>query len=448
MKFQIILLAFLFLGCNTTQEKQIAQSENPEAHMAELADVYFSKLTGLEDFNGVVLLKKNDEIILNKAYTMSSDTTSTLFITKNSQFDLRSLAKLFAKISIIDLEAEGKLLREDTLSKYLPDFPNAKTITIEQLMSNTSGLPRTFEESDRPYIELGREDVLELAATSKLEFEPGTEERYSNVGFQLIYYTIGEATGTSFESYINQHCFEPLGMRNTGSHFFTGKDRKTQYAFGHYRSNDKTIVCECVLPSDDMQMGNLFSTAHDMNKFMSQLDKQTYADLIHDGSISHAGGTRGKRAYVERNFDDDYSIIFLANYDDIPFEKIVADMQRIVKGDSIVLPKAVLRKSTEIPSEVLKQYEGTYDLIDAGHIILTIKFENDSLYVYQKGKNNGVIYPESERVFFGDKTSEESIEFIKNDNGQFDMLIDFQGVQWKGTRLQNNKGADKAVEKN
>lgn len=437
MKFQILILSFLFLSCQSAQEKQTTESETPELQMAELADLYFTKLTELDNFNGVVLLKKKNEVILSKAYNMSSDSASTLFVTKNSQFDLRSIAKLFAKLSIIELEAEGKLSRENTLNKYLPDFPSAKKITVKQLMTNTSGLPRTFEESDRPLVELDPEEVLELASKSNLEFEPGAKELYSNVGFQLVYYIIGRATGSSFETYINQQFFEPLHMIHSGSNFLTGKERKNQYAFGHYLNDSEELTCECQFPDDDMQMGNLFSSTTDLDKLLSHLDKLRYVDLIRKGSISHAGGTRGKRAYVERNYDDDYSIIFLTNYDAIPFEKIVADAQRILIGDTVALPKTISRKATHIPADTLKRYQGSYDLIDAGHITLTVKFENDSLYVYQNEKNNGVIYPESKSVFFGDKNSEESIEFIKNDDGKYDMLIDFQGVQWKGIKLKD-----------
>ena len=54
----------------------------------------------------------------------------------------------------------------------------------------------------------------------------------------------------------------------------------------------------------------------------------------------------------------------------------------------------------------------------------------------QKGKNNGVLYPEDKNTFFSDKTSSESIQFQKNENDEYYMLIDFQGVQWKGIKVK------------
>lgn len=398
------------------------------------ADTYFTTLTELGNFNGVVLLKKGDDIVLKKAYNMQSNMSSTLFVDENSQFDLRSIAKLFAKLSVIQLEAQNQLSKEDKLSRFLPDFPNANKISINHLINNTSGLPRSFEDSEKPYIELNPDEVIALASKSNLEFEPGEQELYSNVGFQLLYSIIGKVTDASFEAYIYKQFFKPLGMSNSGSNFYDGKDRKHQYAYGHFDKNDE-IICECTYPEDEMKMGNLFSTAEDLDKFLSSIDNTIYQDLIHEGIIAHAGGTRGKRAYVERNYNKDYTLIVLSNYDQIPFEQMIKDARLILEEKEVVMPQAVNRKSIKLPAKILKKYQGTYDLVDAGHILLDIKFENDSLYVYQKGKNNGVIVPETKTVFFSDSTKKESIEFVENEKGTYDMLIDFQGVQWRGSNV-------------
>ena len=185
-----------------------------------------------------------------------------------------------------------------------------------------------------------------------------------------------------------------------------------------------------------MKMGNFHSTVEDFAIFLSMVDEEKYSSLRTDGAILHAGGTRGKRAYVVRNFDADYTLIFLANYDGIPFEKLVKDLQSILKGEKVIMPKEVNRTSVEVSEDILKYYEGTYDFVDAGHIVVTLKLEEGMLNVYQKGKNQGILYPESESIFFADETSEESFEFKKNDSGTYDAYMDFQGVRWKGIRIK------------
>ncbi|MCP9198406.1 serine hydrolase [Gramella sp. GC03-9] len=435
MKHLLKILLLVLVGFHQNMNSQQALDKQFDS-IAEIGDEYLSRLTELKNFNGVVLLKKGDEIVLRKAYNISRDTSSTLFVMENSQFDLRSVAKLFAKISVLKLEQEQKINRKHSISEYIPDFPNGAQITIEHLMTNSSGLPREFKNGDIAYRELQPGQIIELAKKENLEFKPGSKEQYSNVGFQLLYYIIGEINGSSFHEYLEEQVFKPLGMHSSGSNFGSDENLKNAYAFGHYLGKDKEIICECAFPSDEMRMGNLYSTVGDLDSFLAHLNKEDHQDLIVDGSISHAGGTRGKRAYIERNFADDYSIVFLANYDAIPFEQLVKDLQDILNGKSVEMPKAIERKVAEVPVEILKKYEGTYDLVDAGHIMLTIRLENDNLYVYQKGENNGILYPENETTFFGDKNSKESVEFVQDENGDYYMLLDFQGVQWKGIKIE------------
>ncbi|MEJ2585226.1 MAG: hypothetical protein P8Z38_09335, partial [Robiginitalea sp.] len=102
---------------------------------------------------------------------------------------------------------------------------------------------------------------------------------------------------------------------------------------------------------------------------------------------------------------------------------------------SVPMPERVQRQAVQVAPEILKQYEGTYDFVEAGHLMLTIKLERDSLWVYQKGQNNGVLYPEDEKVFFGDPASRESFEFVSDGSGGYYVLMDFQGVRWKGVQV-------------
>jgi CubicO group peptidase (beta-lactamase class C family) len=400
-----------------------------------LADTYFRKLTSMDQFNGVVLLRKDGEIVLRKAYNMGRDTTSTFFVTPESQFDLRSVAKLFARVAVLRMEAEGILNREDPIGKYLPDFPNGDRITLQHLLDHTSGLPREFNDSITHTLGLLPDSVVALAAREPLEFEPGIREQYSNVWFQLLYYLIGDLSGSTFSGYLQETIFNPLGMSNSGWNFDPEPGKRPHYAYGHYRDGQDSLRPVENFPPDELRMGNLYSTVDDLDTFLASLDPVVHRELFEDRRISHAGGTRGKRAYVERGFAPDYTLIFLANYDDIPFEQLVGDLRRILTGQPVDLPAPVERKAIALAPELLRQYVGTYDFVEAGHLLLTLKLESDSLRVYQKGQYNGVLYPENQRVFFGDPHSRESLEFVPDGEGGFFILMDFQGVQWRGVKV-------------
>lgn len=437
MRFLVLLcvVGVLMTSCSQKQPKKNVLSSEKDT-LFSIADAYLTKLTELKQFNGVVLLKKGEELILHQSYNMNGDTNSKLYVKEESQFDIRSIAKLFAKVSVIQLEEAGKMNRNDFVQQYLPDFPNGNKITIEHLMKNQSGLPRELSDVENSLI-LSSDEVIALAAKEALEFEPGSQERYSNVGFQLLYYIIGKVSGSSFSNYLKTTFFQPLEMDGSADNFDQSFTDWSNYAYGHYWDEDKQLQSVDSFPKDDMKLGNFHSTASDLTKFLSVLDDEKYAWLRNENSISHAGGTQGKRGYVERNFEQNYSLVFLANFDGIPFQKLVEDLQKILTGVPVVMPKAINRKAIEVSEDILKKYEGTYDFVDAGHLILTLKLENGMLQVYQKGKNNGPMYAESTTIFFGDKASEESIEFVKNESGTFDALMDFKGVRWKGVRIKN-----------
>ena len=434
------LIITLSMSCRQKETPNTGMVENGERDSLEtLADTYLRKLTSLDQFNGAILLKKDGEVLLEKAYNMTSDSSSTLYVTRESQFDLRSVAKLFARVAVLQLEKEGKLSREDSIGTYLSGFPNGAKITIQHLLDHTSGLPREFNDSIGNTLSLSPDEVIALASREPLEFEPGSREQYSNVGFQLLYYIIGKVSGGSFSDYLKKNVFSPLGMKASGGNFDSDLSHLTKYAYGHYWDQDKNLRTEKTFPPDDMKMGNLHATVEDLDRFLTSLDPEVYESLSDKGSISHAGGTRGKRAYVERNYKEDYSIVFLANYDGIPFERMVSDLQKLLTGQPVSMPERVQRQPVEIAPEILQQYEGTYDFVEAGHLLLTIRLEQDSLWVYQKGQNNGVLYPESESVFFGDPTSRESLEFVPDGSGGFHALLDFQGVQWKGVKVPSKE---------
>lgn len=428
----LIKLILLLVFCGMQ-----AQSEDGTDLPQEIADAYLSKLTNLKQFNGVVLLKHKGEIILERAYNIQKDKNISLYVTTNSQFDLRSVAKLLAKASILQLEKDGLINKAATIETYLPDFPNGDQITIQHLLDHSSGLPREFSNDILEFVNMSPEQIVELAKKEALEFEPGSKSQYSNVGFQLVYYLIGKTSGTSFQNYLQQTFFTPLGMVHAGSHFDDTANNKHLYAYGHYLSENDSIICECSTPLDDMRLGNLYATTQDLDLFLSSLDDDQHQALIENGKITHAGGTRGKRAYVERDFKNDYEIIFLTNYDAIPFEKIVKDLRNIIMEKPVDMPRAVNRVPIEVAPEILSLYEGTYDLTEAGHLIFSIVLEGKELHFYQNGKDGGPIYPESEKVFFGDPNSEESITFVKDGDGFIYVLVDFQGVQWKGTRISD-----------
>ena len=102
-------------------------------------DTLVSAYTKLYKFNGVVFVARNGKVLLQKGYGYK-DFANKKWNDPKGVFQLGSITKQFTSTVILQLQEQGKLGVQDKLSKYLPDFPNGNKITIENLLTHTSGI--------------------------------------------------------------------------------------------------------------------------------------------------------------------------------------------------------------------------------------------------------------------------------------------------------------------
>ena len=408
-----------------------------------LLNQYFSAWTDMNRFNGVVIVKQGDKILLHEAYNMPAFDVDSLEVEKSSQFDIRSVSKLMAKALVYEMQAQGKLSISDPMTQYLPgqSFKDSRVadITIEHLMHNQSGFPRELSQSI-DLSTLSPEQILAKIAEEQLEFDPGTDSRYSNLGFQLLYHVLGKVSGSSFEASLNAVFFEPLQMNHSGSHFYAKRGNLDQYAYGH-EIDDDALEKVRLINDEIFKPGKIYATAGDMMLFLNDVSNSPYmAELMskETGKVNHAGGTDGKRAYVELDSINGYQFVFLTNFDDIEFAQIIRDVQAILENKPYQVPAPIERLAQAVTPTKLKLYTGTYVFHEINNLILEIKLENDQLAVYQEGEKNDVLQAESETVFFTDKTSRESFTFIPHGN-QFKIIMDWRGAPWMGEKVSTEE---------
>ena len=157
----------------------------------------------------------------------------------NTIFDVRSVTKTVTAVAVMILIEEGKLGLNDPVTKYLPAGP-AHSITIHHLLTHTSGLPssRPAEIED---ITIKRDrtlaDVVTLHARQEPEFAPGTQFRYTSSGFAILGRIIEVVSGKSYEQFVKERIFDPLGMRD--SFFFIPADKRARIASIYRRQDGK-----------------------------------------------------------------------------------------------------------------------------------------------------------------------------------------------------------------
>lgn len=157
------------------------------------------------------------------------DCAGTMPARADALFDGGSLTKLFTAAAILKLIEQHRLGFDDRLGVLFRDVPADKAdITVAQLLTHRSGIPNFIGDDGAPlparnwsidgydYAPRSRSEMLRLAWAAPLDFPPGTQEAYSNSGFNILAAVIEQASGQSYETYVRDAVLSPLGMASTG----------------------------------------------------------------------------------------------------------------------------------------------------------------------------------------------------------------------------------------
>jgi CubicO group peptidase (beta-lactamase class C family) len=204
--FLIIILALnitFFTNCGQgKKENEVAEKIN--SYLLELENV---------GFYGSVLVELNGEVIVSKGYGFSN-IEEQLKNSATSIFDIGSITKQFTAAAILKLEMQGKLSTDDKISKYFTNIPTDKQpVTIHDLLRHQSGLTSNV---GRDFEKISTEDFLEKVFNSKLEFAPGTNGSYSNIGYSLLAMIVEKVSNQTYETYLYENLWKPAQMEMTG----------------------------------------------------------------------------------------------------------------------------------------------------------------------------------------------------------------------------------------
>lgn len=299
------------------------------------------------DFSGAVLLAKNGKILFEKAYGLA-DREAHKPNRLNTQFRFGSMGKMFTMIGIMQLVEGGKIDLSAPIGRYLRDYPNqevATKVTVANLLSHTGGTGDIFgPEFDAHKATLRTlKDYVDLYGKRPLEFAPGTRFDYSNYGFILLGRIIEQVSGLSYNDYLDRHIFNPAGMGSTGNLPESVKLPRRAVGYMGFGANLKRA--DPTLPFSGTSAGGGYSTVGDLNRFVEGLvsHRLLRADTLQklisggvtakDGTfypydfgftipgsgrfIGHAGGAPGMSGNLLHFLDSGYTIVVLANRDDV-----------------------------------------------------------------------------------------------------------------------------------
>lgn len=193
----------------------LEQGVSPDA-VVKLTDLVQSFVDAEEVVGAELLVIVNGKTIHHGAYGWS-DLEAKAPMETGSVFCVRSMTKPLIGTAILMLESDRKLELSDKISEYLPslDVEGWKDVTLEHLITHTSGLPFSLI-AHAPLDKLGDiQKVAALGAGYELDFEPGTKFQYSDQGTDMLTAVIEVITGMPAEAFVRARILEPLEMHSS-----------------------------------------------------------------------------------------------------------------------------------------------------------------------------------------------------------------------------------------
>ena len=207
--FIILFVSIFFIGC-----KPGKKAVNDEL-LSDQIRVFISRYHDNDKFDGTILVADSSDIIFQGAFGLANH-EKEIQLSIKSQFYLASVSKQFTATAILLLTQYGSITPDEPIHPFLPELPDIyKQITFRNLLNHTSGIPDYYNFAQL-FNGFTNSDVLkELANVDDLEFEPGTQYKYSNSGYVLLSILVNRISGISFANFLKKNAFQEAELENT-----------------------------------------------------------------------------------------------------------------------------------------------------------------------------------------------------------------------------------------
>lgn len=194
----------------------------------------------------------------------------------NTIFRIASHSKMFTSIALMQLRDQGKLDLDDPVKKHLPwfdirnAFPDAPPVTIRNLLTHTSGLPR--EAGSAYWLDFDfptKAQIVERLSKMQTIYPPDTRWKYSNLALALAGEIVVAVSGESYEDYVTRNIIAPLRMQDTSVVFPAGKKDRLAVGYGRRMPDGSRAVLPFVDAKGMAAATGLSCTVTDMAKFIA-----------------------------------------------------------------------------------------------------------------------------------------------------------------------------------
>ena len=382
-------------------------------------------------------------------------------------FEIGSISKVFTSLVLADMVTRHEVALLDPLQKFLPPGVTAptrsgKSITLADLSTHTSGLPRlptNMKPADptNPYADYSVDQLYQFLSSYTLTRDIGSQYEYSNLGGGLLGHVLASHAGRSYEALVRERVTGPLAMPNTS--ITLTPDQRARLAVGHdallkpvpnwdlptlagagaLRScaNDMLTFIEAAMGATQTPLASAFETMLATRRPTGNSNMEValaWHIVTKNGReiVWHNGGTGGYRSFIGYDKVARVGVVVLSNtstatgVDDI-------GLHLLDRRNPLLPPPATHTEVAANPKR-FDGYVGTYRL--APNFAIVITREGDRLFLQATNQPRVELFAEGEKDYFL-KVVDASITFVIGDDGKTTALVLHQnGANVTGTRVE------------
>lgn len=233
---------------------------------ADSIDVFVKRQMEKRKIPGLQLaIVRHGKIIKTGNYGLANIQDS-IAVSNNTVFTINSITKAFTGIAILQLVEAGKLNLALPVSTYLSDLPETwNVVTIQQLLSHTSGIPDIVDEEEAVLIAASGEEAWKKVLLLPIDFKPGEKFSYNQTNYLLLGRIIDKLSGIPFQEFITNEQLIKVGMTKTiKSGFGATKEIVANAACSYQFSKGKLNNMFFSFPSFLQTAAGMSSTAKEM----------------------------------------------------------------------------------------------------------------------------------------------------------------------------------------
>jgi D-alanyl-D-alanine carboxypeptidase len=406
--------------------QSLAATKTPVATPAARMDALLKAAYPADKPGAAAIVVKDGGVVFRKAYGMASLELGVP-LQPDMVFRLGSITKQFTATAIMMLVEEGKLALDDPIEKHLPGYPTqGHRITIEHLLTHTSGIQSYTDipgwMTSKVLAEMSVQELIDGFKKEPMQFAPGERYRYNNSAYVLLGAIIEKASGKSYESFLKERIFEPLGMK--GTYYGSNEPIIAKRVSGYTADAKAPKTARYLSMTQPYSAGALVSSVDDLalwdaalytEKLLrrSSLERMWTPYATKDGkstrygygwavselrgrrAIEHGGGIFGFSTYATRLPDERLYVAVLCNSDNPATAPglVAKKLAALALGDPFPEPVAVA-----LDPQVLRRYVGVYRVDPETQRAVTV--EDGRLYTQRTGGSRNEVKASSETEFF------------------------------------------------